>query len=301
MKKIIVPTDFSTSALQALKVAADIALRQDKAEIHLVHVYERPVSGILLQFEIDNHKLREIRTHITRKMDELCSQDFLKNIKTVKHFVADKDVWEFIFLPSLKNADLVVMGTHGLKNKPSFIGSNTQKVLAASTIPVLIIKDSSKNYGFKNMVFASGFGREANGAFSKIKAIADLFGSTIHLLRVNTRSEFERTPETYAAMEAFAKKFGLKKYTMNIYNDETIEEGIVHFNGMVRPDLIALETHERSRLQALLYPGVTRRVADNTWKPVLSVKINEQVKGNYVSKNKQMPKLPDPKLNPVFV
>ena len=44
MKKIIVPTDFSEHANYALKVAAQIAKKQN-AEIHLIHMLELPNAG----------------------------------------------------------------------------------------------------------------------------------------------------------------------------------------------------------------------------------------------------------------
>src|SRR5687767_2042271 len=107
MKKIIVPTDFSDSAMNALKVAAQLAWAKNDIEIHLVHVYERPVSGITLQFEIDNAKLREVKKHILNKMNDLCDQKFIKGLKITKHFIADKEIWEFADDPKFADADLI--------------------------------------------------------------------------------------------------------------------------------------------------------------------------------------------------
>ena len=43
MKKIIVPTDFSPAALNAVNYAADMALAIN-ARVHLLHIYQIPIS-----------------------------------------------------------------------------------------------------------------------------------------------------------------------------------------------------------------------------------------------------------------
>ena len=274
MKKIVVPTDFSECAENALRVAADVARQSKESAIHLVHVYERPISGIALEFYIDNRELNQIREQIHRQMERLVRQDYLDGIEIHKHYIEKKEVWEIPNLKSFKDAELIVMGTHGIKGwQEFFIGSNTQKIVQIAECPVFAIKEHIEKFTINSMVFASNFSSEADLVFVKIKKLATMFGATVHLLRVNTDIHFETTHHSRDMMETFAGKFYLTQYTTNIYYDETVEDGILRFCEKVKPDMIAIETYGRTELVHLLNPGITEHVEKHVWRPVLSVKI----------------------------
>ena len=276
MQKILVPTDFSECALNALMVAADIAKRDGKAEIHLVHVYERPISGITIQFEIDNIKLRAMRDQVAENMQQLAKNEFLKGCKVISHNISDKQVWEVLKVEALGDVDLIVMGTHGIKGwQEFFIGSNTQKVVQMATCPVLAIKKPIKNFSMNNMVFASNFYGEAATVFVKIKKLANLFSAKIHLLRVNTPGNFETSHISRKLMNDFAKRFYLDNYTVNIYNDNTVEDGILNFTKNVDTDVIAIETHGRTGISHLINGSIAEDVVNHLDAPVLSVKIKQ--------------------------
>ena len=163
MKKIIVPTDFSECAENEIRVAAQIAKKQKDSEIHLVHFYERPVSGYTLQFEVDNERLRELKEEIKQTMHELSERDYMHGVHTISHYVPDEDVTELPKLDIVPDADLIVMGSHGISGmKELFIDSNTQKVVQLSDVPVLVIKEQIDDFSMKNFVFASNFYSEAD-------------------------------------------------------------------------------------------------------------------------------------------
>src|SRR5690606_39285832 len=59
------------------------------------------------------------------------------------------------------DVDLIVMGSHGASGfKEVFIGSNTEKVVRTSEIPVLVIKNEETHTFFENVVFAIDLGAE---------------------------------------------------------------------------------------------------------------------------------------------
>ncbi|MFB6307321.1 MAG: universal stress protein [Flavobacteriales bacterium] len=274
MEKIVILHDFSECADNALKVAADVARKLESAEIHLYHIYEKPISGISLQFYVDKEKLSELKKDIQNKMDEIAGRDYLKDIKVHKHYVPDKEVWEVLELDSMKDVDLIVMGTHGVKGfKEYFIGSNTQKIVRLADCPVIAIKNPIEKFEVNDLVFASDFQKEVIPAFVKIKKLADLYNSKIHLLKVNTKFHFESTPEARKRMQEFAEEFNLENYTTNIYNDESIEDGIDNFCNEIDPDLISMETHGRIGVSHIMRQSITEHVVNHVNWPVLSVKM----------------------------
>lgn len=272
MKNIIVPTDFSECAENALRVAAEIA-KKNKSFIHLVHVYECPVYGFV-DIYVDNDKDREIKNHINAEIKKLGEKSYLKGIKLKKLVLRDIDIWEMLNNAEIRDSDLVVMGSHGRKGLQGvLIGSNTDRVVRKAEIPVLVIKNRQDNFTVKDMVFASNFSSETSSVFAKIKKLALLFDATIHLVKICTRGDFEPTVKSNKSMQDLAYMFSLKKYTINVYNDETIEDGIVNFSRLINANLIAMETHGRTGLAHVINGSITEDVVSHTSRPVLSVKI----------------------------
>jgi nucleotide-binding universal stress UspA family protein len=273
MKKIIVPTDFSDCAMNALKTASEIA-GKNQAELHLVHVYDRPVYGFA-EANIDIIKNRKVLNYIEDKLRNIASQDFMKNIKLKKHIIHDKKIWEALGSKKFSEADLIVMGSHGSSGwREYFIGSNTEKVIRYAAPPVLVVKEWRNGFEIKNIVFASNFTSKVDSVFPKIQKLSEMFNSKIHLLKVITPGNFEPTHYSINRMKDFVRKFYLSDYSINIFNDHSVEEGILNFSNSVNADLISMETHGRTGIAHLINGSITEDLVNHISLPVLSIKIS---------------------------
>lgn len=272
MKKIIVPTDFSECAKNALKAASDIA-RKEKSEIHLVHVYERPVWGFA-EANVDIIKNRRVHDKIEEELFHVSELPFMKDLKVIKHIFADVKIIQALSHKKLSDAGLIVMGSHGVSGwRGFFVGSNTEKVVRHSDVPVLVIKEWYENFEIKNMVFASNFSREADDSFMKIENLAKIFLAKIHLLKVITPGNFEPTYSSVGLMRDFARRLDLSEFSVNTYNDDTVEDGVLNFSKVAGVDLISMETHGRTGIAHLVNGSITENVVNHVPLPVLSVKI----------------------------
>lgn len=272
MKKIIVPTDFSECAKNALKAAADIA-RKGKSEIHLVHVYERPVWGFA-EANVDIIKNRQVHDKIEEELYKVADLPFMKNINVVKHIFTDVKINQALSHKKMADADLIVMGSHGASGwRGFFIGSNTEKVVRHADTPVLVIKEWYEEFEIKNMVFASNFSREADDSFMKIENLAKIFMAKIHLLKVITPGNFEPSYSSVSLMRDFARRLYLSEFSVNTYNDDTVEDGVLNFGKASGADLISMETHGRTGVAHLINGSITENVVNHVPLPVLSVKI----------------------------
>ena len=113
MKNILVPTDFSETAENALFYAAELATISN-ANLIIFHVYNYPVdtadltliASVYDQFEnLNLESLRELRTKVQAKFGSNLSVEFLCKMGSVVHEVNE--------LIQTKNIDLVVIGTQG--------------------------------------------------------------------------------------------------------------------------------------------------------------------------------------------
>ena len=272
MKTILVLTDFSEHAIYALKVAASIA-KKINARINLVHVYNLSSAGFE-KYQYYDKFYREIKTRAEDQIAKLSQLDLLKGIDVEKHIVTDMLMWKTINSEQFKNTDLIVIGSHGTSGMSKvFIGSNTEKIVRLADSPVLTIKNETNGFAIKKMVFASNFLKESYTSFEKIKFFSDLYKAHIYLLKVITPKEFEPTPVSQKLINSFIKEFNLKKFSIHIYNSQSIESGIIEFSNEVNADLIAIETHGRTGFAHLINGSLAEDIVKHEAKPVLSIKI----------------------------
>jgi nucleotide-binding universal stress UspA family protein len=170
-----------------------------------------------------------------------------------------------------QKVDLVVMGTSGrTKLEEMLIGSNTERIIRYAKCPVLTVHQKPVSSDFKNIVYATSMSPEEE-VFSRIvRRAQQLYDATLHLVRINTPADFQKDHVVREYMEKFAKKLQLKKYTINIYNDFSTEDGIIRFADQVDADMIAMATHGRTGFAHVLTGSIAEEVAGHSVRPVLT-------------------------------
>lgn len=276
MKRILVPVDFSKEAEYAAKVAASIAKRTD-SEIILLHMLELPVNII------DPAEISSINTgpqalfymkQAHEKFDNFIQKPFFKGIKVVESIQFSMAFAGIIDESKKHKIDLIVMGSQGASGlQEMFIGSNTEKVVRRSSVPVLVVKSNGVEFDIKNIVFASDFKKESKKTFPKVMEFANLFDAKFHFLYVNTIHNFNTTKAIEERMHNFIKDFDLKDYKTVIYNDISIENGILSYSNDAQADLIALNTHGRSGLSQLFNGSIGAELTNHALKPVITFKL----------------------------
>ena len=276
MKRILVPIDFSKEAECAAKIAASIA-KKTGSEIYLIHMLELPVNTI------DPAEMTSIRSEpqiiyfmklAHEKFAKFLKLPFFKGVKVIESVQFIHAFTGIINESEKNNIDLIVMGSQGASGlQEMFIGSNTEKVVRRSKVPVLVVKKGKKDFKIKSILFASDFSKECKKTFQKIIDFATIFDATIHLLYVNTIHNFNTTPAIENKMDKFIKGFKMGEYTRRIYNDISIEKGILSYGRDLKADLIALNTHGRSGLSQLFNGSIGQELANHALRPVITFRI----------------------------
>lgn len=264
LNTILVPYDFSECATDALRVAAKLA-RRSGAVIDVVHLYEQ-----MTDFHTENQRLRD---EIEARLDRVPELPFLRGVEMKKFMLRQLSLTELFKNERLLKADLVVMGTHGATGLRGIVGSNTQRIVRQAPMPVLVIKHRVEDFEVRDMVYASNFTEQDVEKFDAFLPVLELFDPKIHLLKVNTLRSFERTDDSNKAIDRFLQRYELKKFTASIYNDLSIEEGILNFSKGIDADLIAMATHGRTGFFHVVNGSLTEDIVNHTSIPVLSVKL----------------------------
>lgn len=275
MKNILVPTDFSDQAEKALKVAAQLANKFD-GEIYLLHMLELPLQ-LIDPVNGSSHNLPEAIFFMKlahQRFSKIMKEPFLKGIKvheTVEFHRAFDGIME---IGKEKKCDLIVMGSHGASGfQEMFIGSNTEKVVRHSEIPVLVIKNEIPDFKINNFIFATDGNAKNKHILNKAIEFAKTLDATLHLLFVNTPNDFLTSKDAYERMENFVNGSNHNNYKIHIYNDISVEQGILNFAKKMDAGLIGIGTHGRKGIAHFFNGSISEDLVNHANRPVVTFKI----------------------------
>lgn len=279
MKRILVPCDFSDPAVQAFKFAVELALKS-RGEIYLLNVVEVPVmheTVLMPTLYFEQSLMNEMKEAAGKKFQKMKDKwagegvtvstyvEFGSIITSIRQFIDEKKI------------DLVVMGTHGATGAREFlIGSNTEKIVRTSSVPVIAIKKSTKLSNIKSIVFPNDLSLENEQLTLKVKELQNFFKATLHIVYINSPAFFQRDVETKVKLKDFAKRFMLKDYTLNVFNDIDQENGVNNFTKEVKGDLIAMATHGRRGISHLVSGSIAEDVVNHVDCPIWTFKNDEE-------------------------
>jgi len=270
MNKILVPCDFSAQANEAFKVALEVASRS-KAQVSLLYILAIPqiYPGSGEPLAIDPNVYESIKEEAKEKLDKM------KDIATSKSIKVDTEVVYGELVPSVrkmiesKKIDLVIMGTSGTSGFAEvFIGSNTERVVRFSTVPVLAVRRSFALKSIKKILVPSTLQLNQNKFIKSLKELQDFFGAKLHILLVNTPIHFRTDAEAKEALQEFASYYELTNYKAHFRNYPREEDGIIDFAYSEGMDLIAMATHARKGLAHLFNISVTENVVNHIQSPI---------------------------------
>ncbi|EKT4551795.1 Universal stress protein UspA [Flavobacterium psychrophilum] len=274
MKRILVPTDFSKNAEHALKVAAQIA-KKNNSEILLVHMLELPQQNS--DAVSQGREIPEVmffKNAVLQKLEDLMAQDYLSEIAVSEIIQFELAFDGILKISKAHDIDLVVMGSHGASGfKEMFVGSNAEKVVRNSEIPVLIIKEEDNDFAITNFVFASDFSDEIKKPFQEVVNFANNFGAKLHLVTINTPNQFVSTSTAEEKMANFVSNFKINDFQTHIYNETSVEKGILKFSNSVKADLIGISTHGRKGLAHFFNGSLAEGIVNHATKPIITFKI----------------------------
>jgi len=262
MKRILVATDFSEGARQAL-LAAGMLAKTHGASLHVVHVADTtlPLTGPDVDLNAPIDPLAHRREE-KEQLKLLLALPELQGLEVESALLDGNVVWQAILqYATEKQTELLVLGKQGKRSKiTALLGSNTERMLHGSKMPVLVVRGQTPTIGFQHLVIASRFAANDTNEMKTLVAFCKQLHVRISLLKVNTATKFENTAISEDRMKAFAQRFGLTNYSMHIYNHEQVGAGIADFASRAGADLVAMSTHGRNVITHLLNPSVADSV-----------------------------------------
>lgn len=280
MKKILVPCDFSKQAVNAFRMALDIA-HQSKGTVHLLNIVELPVVSDPVAMPAMNFEvtlLEDLTENAEKKFEKLIQKHNTKGVKVVTNVQFGGVCGIILEYTREKKIDMVLMGSHGAVGlRELLMGSNAEKIVRKSPVPVLIVKNYYKG-PIKNIVFPNSLDLEdQDDLISQIKVLQNFFKARLHIVWINTPVNFTTDQATNERLDAFVKRYGLRDCTTNIFNHLNEEEGILQFRNIIKGDMIAMGTHGRKGIAHIVNGSLTEDVVNHTDKIVWTYTLKNEL------------------------
>lgn len=273
--KILVPVDFSDQSMVAVKTASNL-VKNKGGELVLLHLLDIPnFYGTDIIRELNSDESFFMAKAAQKKMDEFIAEIQENKLKVSSEIKLDNTYSGIIDYADEISADYILMGTQGASGlKEVFVGSNTEKVVRRSNVPVICVKEVREDVNFDNIVFASNFYKESDSVIGYLKSFVEHFNSKVHLLRVNTERDFETTWYSEKIMKDFVEEAGLQNQsTINIYNDDSVESGIMRFANEINADAMIISTHKRRGLDHWFNGSIGSDLVNHAVLPVVTFRI----------------------------
>lgn len=276
MKAILVPTDFSENANTAIEYACELAQSMN-ASLRIINVHTPAVTRHNVISPLIEEEIGLAKKQAEKKLSAIFQmvQEQYESVKCHTQFLIGGIVNTIESLVANGEADLVVMGTRGASGLDRILfGSNTTHVIEKVKCPVLAVPTDSPFQIPKRIVYATDFLNEELNHINELVAIAKVFNAELMLTHFTTDKSALQSEEMLK--KNFAKRVSnLTDYAAIEYfvkYEEDVRRALDTFTTLVHADWISLLTRDRTMLEKLYNPSLTKAMTYQTRIPLLAIK-----------------------------
>ena len=271
MKTILVPTDYSKTANNAVKYAAALA-KSMSAKLLLLHAYHIPVQVSEVPFStLTEAELKKSSMKGLKKMEEkLCNK--IKGLRTeciVRYGFAPDVINEVV---KEKNVDMVVMGISGAGAiSEALLGSVAVDTVRDAAVPVIVVPGKIKFEKPGKIVFAYDYSDiKDKNSIAELCDVVNLFGSKLMIANVITQDEKATFGKAIAGikMESMLEKV---PHTLHFPVNDSVTDGINEFVRDTSAGMVAMIAHRHNVFYRLFNQSSTKRMAFHAEVPLLFI------------------------------
>lgn len=266
---ILIPTDFSEIAMNALSYAVSFA-KKCNAQVHIFHAKQIPVADPAFpaeayQLYVDELAKTEKEGFANLEEKVLKPSGITYSFHSTTGFVAD----EIHHYAEENQIDLIVMGTKGASGLAEMlIGTNTASLIGKSQIPVLVIPPTSTYKELSSILYATDFNEPEFPAFSRLMFIAELYDAKITVMHNKTEYDHYFNVEGNFFNRNMAN-FSYKNIEMVSREKKDVTDSIHQWLEEHPTDMVVMAKHNRSFFDRLFHRSLSKKMAYHTKIPLL--------------------------------
>ncbi|WP_081210138.1 universal stress protein [Salegentibacter sediminis] len=276
MKKILMPTDFSTNSINALKYAVSL-FKDEECTFYLLNTF----TPVLYDTEYILYSTTQ------PGLEEIYRHNSEKGLKKVKKRITSQDKrpnhhFELISAFNLlieeikdqvkeKNIDLVVMGTQGATGAQEVLmGTNTVQAIKKVKCPILAIPSEYEYTTPDNILFPTDYELDySSKQFELLKDIIKNYNSRLNILHVLGKKEL--SPEKEQNKKLLATQMDSVKHQFYSIEKKALTEAIYDFQNEHPTDMLVMINNKHSFFENLLFRPIINKIGFHIKVPFLVI------------------------------
>ena len=272
MKTILVPTDFSANADNALNYAIELA-KIENAKLILLHAFETNYESGAVSYNLIAEEKASLEIQSNKRLQTIgykieLSSKLKYECISVEGFVIDV----ILNLIEEQEIDLVVMGTKGASGLSGVIfGSNTTKVIEKAKCPVIAVPEGAIYMGFGKITYATDYHENDIQCLKKVIEIAEPLNAQVNILHISINphsEEIEReTMKTF--MDEINHKITYSNLSFQLINGASINASLEEYLESNATSLMVMSTHRRDFFDKIFGSSITKHIAYKIKTPLM--------------------------------
>jgi nucleotide-binding universal stress UspA family protein len=275
MRKVLLPTDFSEGAANALQFLTQ-QFRYEPLEITLLHTYHLQIVDPFTHQEMISMQEKELRTWAEEKLENI-KQKILhelpgSHVNCVTRLGLAVD--EILNFSEENDIDFIIMGTLGASGLSEIlIGSNTAKVIEFSRCPVLAVPLHFRSYRLPTeklkVTYACDFTDLDLYSFLQLNKFLSLCNGKLCLMHVVKSKDEINSDFVQEIIDFLSLSFDALEFELIEASD--VLKGIKEFTEKNPQNILATTTHKRTFLDKLYSKSITTSIAFHNQTPLLAL------------------------------
>jgi len=283
MKKIVLPTDFSDNAWNAIAYALEF-FKNAECEFHIVHTYMPsfyrvdyamggPAFSAIPDTSVDTAVAGLDKT-LERIKLEYPNDKHSYKLRSAFNTITN----EIIELSKKEDFDLIIMGTQGAAGaKEIFLGTNTVHVIRKSDVPVMAIPNGYKFEEIKSIVFPTDYGSlYKKEELQFLRNVVKMHQAKLTILHVKV--EYDLRHEQQLSKDLLSRYFKDLPHVFTEQRGALMPEAVLDYVEEYEPTLLAMMNRKHGFLERWLFKQNIDSIGFHTSIPFLVMRDSSEIK-----------------------
>ena len=277
MHNILLPTDFSENAWNAIKFALNLFKDQD-CTFYILHTYTP--AFYRMDYLIGGPSFSAIPdVGVERALAglEKTKADIQKGFANARHSFKTLSAFNMLTdeineVSEQKNIDMVIMGTKGATGaKEIFLGTNAVYVIRKSMVPVLVVPEGVHSRQINKILFPTDYwSKYKKDEFSVLTELAKMCRAEVTVLHV--KEEYDLSEKQLDNKDHLDENLGSVAHKFDELKGGLMPDAIMKYIAEDSFDILAMMNRRHSMLEQLLWPQNVERIGFQVKIPFLVIR-----------------------------
>lgn len=276
MKTLLVPTDFSKSAENALEYALAMA-KQHGHQIQLLNVCPVPYEFSVRLEDAITAIEDDAQHQLKRTISKIRKNPEYSDISCEAVTTVGRTVHSIVDYAHENKISLMIMGTKGVSGlSRSLIGSNSAEVIKRSSTPVLVVPQHASYHTFNKIIYAVDYLDDSLKSLEKVMEDTKIFNMSHFTVHIASKENLKEEMMHHNFKALVNEKIPNRFVGHELVYDESPVKGLQRHMAENENALYVLIRHSKHFRESLWNTSISEELVYQSSTPVLILRSEER-------------------------